>query len=434
MNHVRALCCSTVLACVLAASALAATSAEPRGRILPITDHGAVGDAVTMNTAAIQAAIDAAAEGGGTVTIPAGVFRSGSIFLKPGVALHLQKDAVLLGSNRIEDYPKRRTRIEGHFPEWRLALVNGTGLEGVRIHGEGTIDGNGILFWAAFWQRRKENPACTNLEVERPRLMHLADCRDVRIEGVSLRDSGFWNIHLYRCQDVVIEDVSIFTPGQGSQVRAPSTDGIDIDSSQRVTVRRCRIEVDDDCIALKGSKGPRADQDADSPPVEQVVVEDCVFPRGHGVVTFGSEATVVRDVVVRRCTVSGPNNLVRLKLRPDTPQLYENILYEDITLSGDQGRLFRVDPWMQFFDPQGLPPPASIVRGLTLRRVRGSYGTLGVFKGSAHDTLEDIVLEDIDITLANTAFDVGVVRDVTTRDVVINSRPWTFPAVTKTGD
>jgi len=397
-------------------------------RAFDITAHGAVGDGTTMNTAAIQAAIEAAAgAGGGTVVIPEGVFRSGAIFLRAGVALRLDRGAVLLGSNRIEDYPRRRTRIEGHFPEWRLALVNGTGLEGVRIHGTGTIDGNGLLFWAAFWQRRRENPQCTNLEVERPRLVHLADCRDVRIEGVSLRDSGFWNIHLYRCQDVLVEGVSIFAPGQGSSVRAPSSDGIDIDSCQRVTVRRCRIEVDDDCIALKGTKGPRADQDADSPPVEQIVVEECEFPRGHGVVTFGSEATIVRDVVVRRCTVSGQNNLVRLKLRPDTPQIYENILIEDITLSGGAGRLFRVDPWLQFFDPQGLPPPASVVRGLTVRRVRGSYGTLGVFKGSPHDTLERIVLEDIDLTLADTNFDVGSVGDVTTTRVTINGAPWVFP-------
>lgn len=393
-----------------------------------ITAHGAIGDGTTLNTAAIQAAIDAAAAaGGGTAVIPAGVFRTGSVFLKAGVVLRIDKGAVLLGSNRIDDYPKRRTRIEGHFPEWRLALINGTGLHGVRIQGEGTIDGNGILFWAAFWQRRKENPKCTNLEVERPRLLHLADCRDVRIEGVSLRDSGFWNIHLYRCQDVLVDGVNIFTPGQGSSVRAPSTDGIDIDSCQRVTVRRCRIEVDDDCIALKGSKGPRADQDADSPPVEQIVVEDCVFPRGHGVVTFGSEATIVRDVVVRRCAVTGQNNLVRLKLRPDTPQLYENILFEDITLSGGAGRIFRVDPWLQFFDPQGLPPPPSIVRGLVVRRVRGSFGTLGVFKGSPHDTLAGIVLEDIELTLADTVFDVGEVRDVTTTRVVINGQPWVFP-------
>ena len=152
----------------------------------PITDFGAVADGKTLNTEAIQKAIDAAAGQGGVVGIPEGTFLSGSIFLKPNVELHLDKGAVLLGSNRIDDYPKRETRIEGHFEPWRMALVNAQGMDKVRIHGEGKIDGNGILFWAQFWQRRKENPKCTNLEVERPRLMFIDRCKDVRIEGLSL--------------------------------------------------------------------------------------------------------------------------------------------------------------------------------------------------------------------------------------------------------
>jgi len=391
-----------------------------------IPDHGADPGAPN-NAGAIQAAIDAChAAGGGRVVIPAGTFRSGSIFLKQGVHLHLEKGAVLLGSNDIEDYPKRPTRIEGHVEPWRLALVNGTGLEGVRISGEGVFDGNGILFWAAFWQRRKENPDCTNLEVERPRLMHLADCRNVRIEGVSLRDSGFWNLHLYRCQDVLVEGVSIHAPGKGSRVRAPSSDGIDIDSCQRVTVRKCRIEVDDDCIALKGSKGPLADRDPSSPPVEQILVEDCEFHGGHGVVTLGSEATTVRDVTVRNCTVKGDINLVRLKLRPDTPQRYENLTYEDIRLEGG-GRIFSVQPWRQFFDLKGHEPPTSLVRNLTLRNIRGSYGSMGAFKGNPLDTLTDVTLDNLELELANPELDAGEVGKVTVRNVTINGKPWRFP-------
>ncbi len=165
------------------------TSAEPPSR-LGIDRFGALADGVTVNTNAIQMAIDeAAGKGGGVVEIPAGTWRSGSIFLKKGVELHLAKGAVLLGSNNIEDYPKRQTRIEGHFEPWRMALVNAQKIDGLRITGEGTLDGNGIVFWAQFWQRRRENPKCTNLEVERPRLMFIDRCKDVRIEGISLRYS-----------------------------------------------------------------------------------------------------------------------------------------------------------------------------------------------------------------------------------------------------
>src|SRR5581483_5627271 len=156
-----------------------------------ISDYGAVADGKTLNTAAIQKAIDAAAAaGGGSVEVPAGTFLSGSIFLRTGVGLQLDEGAVLLGSTNIEDYPKRETRIEGHFEPWRLALVNAQQLDRVRIQGRGVLDGNGVKFWEAFWQRRKENPRCTNLEVERPRLLFIDRCKDVRVDGLALQDSG----------------------------------------------------------------------------------------------------------------------------------------------------------------------------------------------------------------------------------------------------
>ncbi len=410
------------LLCLLLLAALRPAAAAD----FPITAHGAVADAKTLNTAAIQAALDAAhAVGGGRVVIPKGTFKSGSIFLRPGVELHLAEGAVLLGSNNIEHYPKQRTRIEGHFPEWRLALVNGTNLTGVRITGPGKLDGNGTLFWAAFWQRRKENPQCTNLEVERPRLVHLDTCTDVRITGLVLRDSGFWNLHLYRCRDVLLEGLDIFSPGAGSgPVRAPSSDGIDLDSCRDVVIRRCKIAVDDDCIALKGTKGPLADRDESSPPVENILVEDCTFGAGHGVVTCGSEATVVRNVTVRNCTVAGKNNLVRLKLRPDTPQRYENLVFENITLDGD-GRIFDVAPWTQFFDLKGHPPPARSVAGVTLRNLTGRYGTLGRLRGNEGDDLSGIHLENITLTLADDKFERGPVRDFTATGVALNGRPFT---------
>lgn len=392
-----------------------------------VLEYGAVADGQTLNTAAIQAAIDAASgAGGGRVVIPAGTFRSGALFLKPGVEFHLAAGATLLGSNSLADYPKRPTRIEGHFPEWRVALLNAERIDGLRITGTGRIDGNGILFWASFWQRRKENPRCTNLEVERPRLMFIDRCNDVRIEGVSLRDSGFWNIHLYRCRGVVVENVSIAAPGQGSPVRAPSSDGIDIDSCQDVVIRGCTFSVDDDCIALKGTKGPLADRDESSPPVENILVENCTFNGGHGVLTCGSEATLIRNVTVRDCVVTGRNNLLRLKLRPDTPQRYENILIENIRLTGD-GRIFDVNPWTQFFDLQGHPAPSRSVAGITLRNLTGSYGSMGRILGNPGDTLGGFTLENIQLTLADDRFERGPITGFTATNVVLNGRPLTFP-------
>ena len=394
-----------------------------------ISDFGAVADAKTINTAAIQQAIDAAAVGGGVVVIPKGTFRSGSIFLKNGVALTLDEGAVLLGSNRIEDYPKRETRIEGHFEPWRLALVNAQHMDRVRIGGKGKIDGNGILFWAAFWQRRKENPRCTNLEVERPRLMFIDRCKDVRVEGLALQDSGFWNLHLYRCDGVVIEGLRITAPTSGP-ILGPSTDGIDIDSSRNVTVRTCFIAVNDDNIALKGSKGPLADKDTDSPPVENIVVEDCVFGDGNGVITCGSEATIVRHVRVRNCTVAGRTNLLTLKLRPDTPQHYSDIVIDGIKLSGT-GRVFQVAPWTQFFDLKGQPAPSRTVENITIKNISGDYRTLGSLRGNPGDTIRDFTLENITLKLDDEKLALGVVKNVTLKNVVVNGQPYAWPVASE---
>ncbi len=395
----------------------------------PITSFGATADDATLDTEAIQKAIDHVhTEGGGRVVFPAGVFRSGSIFLKAGVELYLEKDAVLLGSNKLEDYPKRPTRIEGHFPEWRMALINAQNIDGVRIGGPGKIDGNGIYFWAAFWQRRKENRNLTNLEVERPRMFFIDRCNDVQIKGLTLRDSGFWNIHLYRCRDVLIEDLDIASPGQGSVIRAPSTDGIDIDSSQNVTIRRTKISVDDDCIALKGTKGPLALQDESSPPVENILIEDCEFGDGHGVLTCGSEATIVRNVTLRNCIIRGKNNIVRLKMRPDTPQLYESLTFENLTLDSDGGRLFDVKPWTQFFDLKGHPLQPSVAKNVVVRNVTGRYGSLGILNPNAIDTVDGITLENINLTLTDEKLELGeVVKNLTAKNVVVNGKPFEKP-------
>lgn len=387
-----------------------------------ITDFGAVGDGEALNTVAIQKAIDTASEnGGGTVVIPSGIFKSGSIFIKSGVGLYLEKEAVLQGSQKIEDYPKLNTRIEGHFEPWRMALVNAQHVDQLRIAGEGTLDGNGEPFWAAFWQRREENPDCTNLEVERPRMMFIDQCKDVLIEGISLKDSGFWNIHVYRSQDVTISGVSITSPNGTPPDRAPSSDGIDIDSCQRVTVRDCFITVGDDCIAIKGTKGPHALEDDSSPPVENILVENCRFDSGHGVVTLGSEATIVRNVTVRDCTVTGWNKLVRLKLRPDTPQTYENLLYENIVFEAGGG-IFDVKPWTQFFDLKGEEPPRSVVRNVTIRNVTGWTGKWGELVRNPMDTIENITVENLDIQIENEALTLGPVDGLKFKNVVVNGK------------
>ena len=390
---------------------------------LSIATVGAVGDGMTLNTPVIQKAIDQlAGKGGGTLLIPPGEFLTGAIFLKPGVHLHLDKGAVLKGSTNIEDYPAMETRIEGHTQVWRPALVNATKVDHLRITGEGIIQGGGKPFWDAFRNRRAADRNTRNLDVDRPRNMFIRDSKDVRISGISLRDSGFWNLHLYRCRDVVIEKLDIRAPQP-----SPSTDGMDIDSCQNVTIRGCYISVNDDDIALKGSKGPFADRDKDSPPVEHIRISDCTFGLGGSCLTLGSEACVVRDVVMKNCKLTGTerNVVLRLKIRPDTPEIYQNVTVRNVTVENPAAVFVSVEPWRQYFDLQGQPPPSQLIDQITLANITGTLNAFGRIDGPEKATLQNVTLKNIDIQAKDARVVINKVKDLKLKSVKINGVAYT---------
>ena len=205
-----------------------------------ICEFGAVSDGVTVNTQVIQQLIDEMAKsGGGTVVIPKGEFVCGALFMKAGVNLHLEEGSVLRCSSNRVDFPGQRTRIEGHFEEnFTPALINASGIEGFRISGKGTLDGAGRPIWDLFWKQRKQAADYKNfpnISIPRARLVILEKCTNVSIDGITFKDSQFWNLHLYKCRDVIVQNATFKVPDDYE--RAPSTDGIDIDSSTDVVYR-----------------------------------------------------------------------------------------------------------------------------------------------------------------------------------------------------
>jgi len=411
-----------------------------RRRTVDIRAHGAVGDGRTVNTRAIQAAIDACARaGGGMIAVPAGVFVSGSIVLKPGVGLELRRGGVLKGSSNLADYPLVMRRFAEAYPEpLRLALVNASRNHGLRIVGPGTLDGQGDPFWRMFFSVGDEYVGDRKVQYHFPQLCSIEDCDDASVSGVTFRDPAFWNLHLYRCRRAVIEDCAFEVP---HRIRAPSSDGVDLDSCQDVVVRRCRFSVDDDCIALKGTQGAGAATYAEAPPVERIHIHDCVFEHGLGCVTYGSNATVVRDVRVERITNVGDIPTIRFKVRPDTPgQLYEKLRVKSVRLAEaptpvsrwHNGEIFygtRI-PNFSADDPAiGLivnarlthgtrvPPrmPGAIIRDVVIEDVRGTTRGFGTISGSPTTAISDFLLRDIDVRLTDPAREALVARD--TRDV-----------------
>jgi len=172
-----------------------------------------------------------------------------------------------------------------------------------------------------------------------------------------------------------------------------------------------------------------AGEDQDSPPVEHLRVSNCVYKRGGAVLTLGSEATIVRDVVVENCKVIGNVGVAILKLRPDTPQHYEDISFRNITLDSSGGAIVSVRPWSQYANLQGEAPPKSVVRNLSLAGLKGRFGSFGTIQPNpGQTTISNITFKDFDVTLQKDKLDVSGVSELRFDHVIVNGKVVEAPA------
>jgi len=390
------------------------------GKQFVITRYGAVSDSTKVQTAVIQKIIDLAQkQGGGVIVIPKGTFLSGALFFKPKTHLYVSEGAVLKGSDKIADYPIMPSRMEGQTLDYFPALVNAYGVNRFTISGKGTIDGNGLNYWKAFWQRRKENPNCTNLEVSRPRLVFIWKSNDVQVQDVRLQNSGFWTSHYYQCNNIKILNVRITAPHE--PIKAPSTDAIDLDVCNNVLIKGCYLAVNDDAIALKGGKGPYADTEPGNGGNTNVIIEDCEFGFCHAALTCGSEAIHNKNIVMRNCHITNAMRVLWLKMRPDTPQKYEFISVENI--DGYAYSLIYVKPWKQFFDLKGRKDvPLSYCDNISLKNISLKCEVFFDVSPGEYDKLSKFKFENLDITAKNAAYDKTVVNNFTLTNVKVNEK------------
>ena len=373
-----------------------------------------------IHTREIQELIDTAArEGGGVIVIPAGTYLTGALFFKQGVSLYVSEGGMLKGSDDIADYPIRQTRIEGETCPYFTALINAEGIDGFTMCGKGTIDGNGLKSWKAFWLRREWNAECTNKDEQRPRLVYISECSNVMIAGLHLQNSHFWTTHIYKSHHVKYLDCRIFSPA--APVAAPSTDAVDIDACTDVLVKNCYLEVNDDAVALKGGKGPWADTAPENGANERIIIEDCVYGFCHSCLTCGSESVHNKNIILRRIKVLEGKNLLWLKMRPDTPQHYEYITVEDI--EGKIKSFININPWTQFYDLKDRrDTPLSYADNIVMRNCICECETY--FDVKADDSqyiLSDFVFKNLHIKAEKNGFSENMIRRVSAEDVFINS-------------
>ena len=293
---------------------------DHNGPVYIIEDFGAASGLSEMNTEAIQEAIDrCAADGGGTVWVPSGIFVSGPLFMKSNVRLHLDAGAVLKASSNIGDYPAVPGRWEGIERKVYASLIHADSVEHIAITGQGKLDGSGQVWWDAFdttdslkrardiYAREAPYPEDAPMNYPRPRVINIYRSQQILIRDITIINSPSWTVHPVYCTNVTIDNITIKQP-----YHTPNTDGINPDSSTEVRISNCHIDVGDDCIAIKS--GYNSDGRRVGRPTENVVITNCTFKNGRGGVVIGSEMSGdVSNVLVSNSVFDGTLRGLRIK-------------------------------------------------------------------------------------------------------------------------
>jgi polygalacturonase len=336
-----------------------------------VTDFGAVGDGITLNTNAFAQAVEACARaGGGTVVIPEGVWLTGPIVLRSKIRLHAESGALISFSRSYEDYPLVLTNYEGNAAVRCQSPISGENLEDIAITGEGIFDGSGEVWrpvkrskmtesaWkgllasggaleaggAIWWPteaaargaelvsalRRKGSMDPADYEPVReylrPNLLSLRNCRRVLLEGVTFQNSPAWCLHPWNCEEVTVRRVKVRNPWY-----AQNGDGLDLESCRKVQVLDSTFDVGDDAICMKSGKNEQGRRLG--LPCEDIEIRGCTVYHGHGGFVVGSEMSGgVRRIAVSDCTFIGTDVGLRFKSTRGRGGVVEQIYIDRIRM------------------------------------------------------------------------------------------------------
>lgn len=285
-----------------------------------ITTYGAVGDGVTNDANAIQAAIDACSgAGGGTVLVPSGsTYCTGSIELRSHVELHVERGAVLVGSADPAAYTSRlevgalSAGLVDPENDLALMLITARDATDVAITGAGTIDGAGRHF---IEEDLGTIYRCPN---QRPFTVFFIGCTRVTLRDIRLQDAALWCVRLTGCENVLIHGITIDT-----DLKLPNADGIDLDRCRRVRISDCEISSGDDGISLK-----TCEEFPEHGVTSDIVITNCTIESTSSAVVVGVDATSeIRDVVVSNCVIRSSHRGLAVNLGQGGN--FSNILFTD---------------------------------------------------------------------------------------------------------
>ena len=249
-------------------------------RIYNIRDLGAIGDGKTLNTAAIQSAIDKCFnEKGGTVLIPAGDFLAGTLELKSNVTLHIAASGKLLGSPKREDYTAGKGVPPGNGNIVFLFAVNA---QNISIEGKGTVDGNGLAFYNGKGDNTGPGQNGVGGNFDRPHLAIFYQCNNLRLDDAFFTASAYHCFRILDCKQVNIDGVRIY-----NRVNR-NNDGFHFNNSEYVHIANCDVQCQDDACALFGSN-------------KFVTITNCSFSTRWSVFRFGGGES--QNIAVSNCLI-----------------------------------------------------------------------------------------------------------------------------------
>jgi polygalacturonase len=388
-------------------------------RIFDVRQYGAKGDGTTLDTAAIQKALDECGRaGGGVVRVEPGTYLTRPLELRSKTTLLLEAGAMLKATDVPKDYLPVGVswedilagRSKGPFAHF----LSGKRLTDVTITGKGTIDGSGARWWGPAEEARRRVSGYT---LPRPNLVQIVGCKNLKVTGITLQNSPKFHLVPEDCEDVLIEGVTILAP-EG----AANTDAIDPSVCRRVKITRCLIDVGDDNVAVKSGRKMPGREFA----CEDITVTDCVFKHGHGM-SIGSETRGgVRNVIVRRCQFEGTENGIRIKSARGKGGLVDNVVYEDLTMKDVVGAITITSyyPKIPATDPaQPITEETPQYRNIRITNLTAtSAKSAGVIVGLPESLMHKVVLKNVQVSAATTGLTIRNADGVRLKDVRVQAK------------
>ena len=445
-GNVALLLCATV-GLTLTCTVMAQTA--PTDGFFNVLSYGALSDGQTKCTEAIGKAIDAAsAKGGGTVYFPAGTYLTGPIHLQSHITLYVDAGATVKFSTNFDDYlPMVLSRWEGIVVTNFSPLIYAYKAQDIAIVGRGTLDGQGQAWWDFYrkisrggtnilprtkWQEEfsrlnKDTIAELNYRLLdigflRPPFIQPNECSNVLVEGVTIRNSPFWNVTPVFCDNVNVRGVTIISPAT-----SPNTDGINPDSCRNIRISDCCISVGDDCITIKSGRdanGRRAGR-----PLENCTIVNCTLLHGHGL-SIGSEMSGgVKNLTIANCVLDGPDYGIRIKSTRGRGGVIEDVRISNLVMRNIPKQALLLTTFYTKTTPEPVSERTPIFRNIHFSGITGDAKNVGEVTGLEEMPIENITFDDIQLD-GKTGLTLKDTKGIEFHNVTINTE--SGPAITAT--